>query len=228
MPILTGDIKLLKAQVNLDTPDGGGAMTSSEVVDGLSNNLFPDVADLERVYGNVALRKIFPAVYTSNVDSYYKAHAIISKPPADAKVSVNLFTTRSWTDRRLDAKEAIERYTGKGPRLTCRILEAHYAGSLVLNLLSLSGRDFPAESDAVVMRSPNGAEQTVRILKLAISKSPYTVSEGGSVVTFEAFLAVCSLSAYLVNDVVGPPLARAVANEAAFALLYSTNVAAGA
>ena len=39
MTIQTGDIKLLKSQVLLDTTDGGGAMTSNEVIDGQSNNL---------------------------------------------------------------------------------------------------------------------------------------------------------------------------------------------
>jgi hypothetical protein len=225
MTILQGDIKLLKAQVNLDTPDGGGAMTSAEVVDGLSNNLFPDVSELDRVYGRIALRKMFPAVYTGTVDSYYGAHAIISKPPIDPKVSVSLYTTKSWTDRRSDAKSAIERYLAKGPRITCRLLETHYQGSLVLSLISLSGADFPIKGDAIVLRAANGFEQFVRIMGLAVTRQAFTVTEGTAVTSFEAYVAVCALGQELAADFVGPPLSRAVANEAAFALLYTTNVA---
>lgn len=57
MTIQTGDIKLLKSQVLLDTADGGGAMTSNEVIDGQSNNLFPDVSALDRTYGRISMRK---------------------------------------------------------------------------------------------------------------------------------------------------------------------------
>ena len=55
MTIQTADIKILKSQVLLDTTDGGGAMTGSEVIDGQSNNLFPDISELDRTYGRIAL-----------------------------------------------------------------------------------------------------------------------------------------------------------------------------
>ena len=71
MSIQSGDIKLLKSQVLLDTSDGGGAMTSNEDVDGLSNNLFADISELDRTYGRVSLRKGYAAVTTTSVDSYY-------------------------------------------------------------------------------------------------------------------------------------------------------------
>lgn len=89
--IQSGDIKLNKSQVLLDTSDGGGAMTSVEVIDGQSNNLFPDVSALDRTYGRISMRKAFPAIMTSNTDSYFGSQVIISRVPEDPRVSVSLF-----------------------------------------------------------------------------------------------------------------------------------------
>lgn len=80
MPIQTGDIKLLQSEVLLDTDNGGGRMTANEVVDGLSNNLFPDISELDRTYGRIALRKAFPAVMTSTTDAYFVATWSLQRP----------------------------------------------------------------------------------------------------------------------------------------------------
>lgn len=140
MPIQSGDIKLLKSQVLLDTPDGGGAITANEVVDGQSNNLFPDVSELDRTYGRVKLRKAFAAVTTASVDSYYGAHAIISRIPADPRVSVSLFSTESWFDRRLEARDKIERYLARGSKWAGHLLEIQLEGQRAIQL-SLNPRD---------------------------------------------------------------------------------------
>ena len=51
MTILETDIKLMAAERMTDTDDGGGRETANEIVDGVSNNLFPDISRLDRVYG---------------------------------------------------------------------------------------------------------------------------------------------------------------------------------
>ena len=68
MPILDGDIKLLASQVLDDVPEGGGMATGNEIVDGVSNNLFNDISELDRTYGKISLRKVFPAVTTLTTD----------------------------------------------------------------------------------------------------------------------------------------------------------------
>ena len=83
MTIQSGDIKLLKSQILSDTSDGGGAITSNEVIDGLSNNLFPDISELDRTYGRIALRKCFPAVDTTTNDSYYGSNRGVPKHDYD-------------------------------------------------------------------------------------------------------------------------------------------------
>lgn len=68
MAILDGDIKLLKSEVLDDVPEGGGMATGAAVVHGASNNLFPDISELDRTYGRISLRKVFPVVLTDDVD----------------------------------------------------------------------------------------------------------------------------------------------------------------
>jgi hypothetical protein len=53
------DVKLLASQRLTDNPDGGGLMTSTEIVDGVVNNLWPDVSRVDRAYGVVNLRKLY-------------------------------------------------------------------------------------------------------------------------------------------------------------------------
>lgn len=140
MPIQSGDIKLLKSQVLLDTTDGGGAMTSNEVIDGQSNNLFPDVSELDRTYGRIALRKVFPAVQTNTNDSYFGSHMIVSRLPSDPRVNVSLFTTKDWNDRRAAARDKIERYLARGPKFAGHLLEMQLEGQRAIQL-SLDPRD---------------------------------------------------------------------------------------
>jgi hypothetical protein len=170
MPIQPEDIKLLKAQVNLDTTDGGGAMTADEVVDGLSNNLFADISELDRTYGRVSLRKAFPAVVTTSVDSYYGAHAIISRVPQDPRVSVSLFSTNDWTDRRAAARDKIERYLARGPKWSGHLLEMQLEGQRAIQLSLDAKDDDPKVGQGLSLVQfeglPTEYEQYVRVQKI--------------------------------------------------------------
>ena len=44
MPIKTNNLVLYKSERLTDTPDGGGKYSGKIVLDGESNNLFPDVS----------------------------------------------------------------------------------------------------------------------------------------------------------------------------------------
>ena len=95
MTINVDDVKLLKSQRLTDESDGGGRATGAAVVDGEVNNLFPDVSRLDRTTGRINLRKLFGGPMTQNADAYLGAHAIVTKSPADPRVSVVLFNTGS-------------------------------------------------------------------------------------------------------------------------------------
>jgi len=110
MAILATDVKLLKSQRLTDEEDGGGRATGQAVADDEINNLFPDISRLDRTTGRINLRKVFAGVSTTNSDTYLGAHAIVTKAPADPRVSVLLFNTKSQTDERNEAKSSIENY----------------------------------------------------------------------------------------------------------------------
>lgn len=228
MPIQSEDIKLLKSAVMADVPEGGGAATGIEVVDGQSNNIFPDTSTDDRASGRVQKRKLFGSVHTDNTDTALGAHFAVLAPPEDPLVHVTIFETPGWADTRDIAQDTVERYMVKGPRLSSRIMETHYAGSRLLQLYQVGGSNFPAAGDAIALRNPNGAEQYVRLLKVTQSKGTYYASEGGSATSFEANVAVCELGQALQFDVLGPPMGRAVSEGNTYAIAYTTTVAAGA
>src|SRR5580765_4279500 len=104
------DVKLLASQRLTDNPDGGGLMTSTEIVDGVVNNLWPDISRVDRAYGVVNLRKCYIKADTPDTAIYSGLHAIYITPPQDPRVSVTMFSTNNWADERADAQSAMERY----------------------------------------------------------------------------------------------------------------------
>lgn len=104
------DVKLLEPQRLTDNPNGGGLSTGVEIVDGQVNNLFDDISRVDRVNGDVSLRKGFVQATTANTDLYSGLHVIVAAPPEDDNVSVVVFRTPGWADERDDAKNVVERY----------------------------------------------------------------------------------------------------------------------
>lgn len=62
MSVQASELKMYKAQTNLDGPSNGGRLSAVEVVSGLSANLFPRVTNSERVAGVTRHRKAFHKV----------------------------------------------------------------------------------------------------------------------------------------------------------------------
>jgi hypothetical protein len=106
------DVKLFEPQRLTDNPDGGGLATTNEVVDGQVNNLFSDISRIDRVNGDVSLRKVFVQAATPNTDLYSGLHCIIQAPPLDPRVSAVLFETSNWAEERAGAQAFVESYLG--------------------------------------------------------------------------------------------------------------------
>lgn len=104
------DIKLFRPQRLTDNPDGGGLATATEIVDGEVNNLFDDISRIDRVNGELSLRKAFAIAATADTELYSDVHLIVAAPPLDPRVSAVLFRTSAWDDERADAQAAVERY----------------------------------------------------------------------------------------------------------------------
>lgn len=168
MPILDGDIVLLKSSVLDDVPEGGGMATGLAVVDGVSNNLFPDISELDRTYGRISLRKVFPAVLTDSVEGYYGAHVIVAEAPADPRVSAALFTTKSWSDQRTSAQNKLESYLAMGSESRYVLFGNHLSGQHSIQVHCAKSVVNPGVGDvfALVQRDTPTAQQFVRITRM--------------------------------------------------------------
>ena len=111
MAITQNDLEILKSEVMNDTDEGGGLPTAEAVVDGVSNNLFPDVSDIDRLEGRVRLRKVFPSVKTAGHDLLQAARLVVTEIPENSDVSVFMFKGTSFADRRFDAVDYMNSYT---------------------------------------------------------------------------------------------------------------------
>lgn len=228
MAILEDDIKLLKSRVMADTNDGGGQMTGIVVQDGLSNNVFPDTSDLDHAGGRVQMRKMFAVGHSDDTDTILGANVIVADAPNDPLVHCAIMKTAGWADERAVAKDYIERYLVKGPRLGPKIYDMHYAGAMQLRLITFApGIAFPQGGEAVALVNPDGTEQYVRILTLTMTTENVVLGTSGSTVNYaQAYVGTCQLGQALKFDVYGPPT-QPVVTEDAYAKVFSTNPSSG-
>ena len=209
MPILQDDIKLLKSEVLLDTDDGGGRMTTTEVIDGQINGLFPVISDLDSTYGRTALRKIFGGVMTNTTASYYGVTLIISKAADDPRVSMTVFTTESWTDRRINAQNRLESYLAPGPEISGYLLENHIAGQRAIQIFQRPGLEYLPVNHTVQLIWNAGLVtermQYVRVTRVTVTTRLFTYDGdkdyAADVITYE-------LSDALRYDFPGSPPSR--------------------
>lgn len=197
MAILDGDIQILKSEVMGDVPEGGGMATGDVVVDGASNNLFPVISEAARTYGNISLRKFFPALVTDDTAAYYGANLIVAQPPADAKIGVSIFTTKSWSDTRSAAKDKLESYLAMGAEGRWMLYGNHLAGQRTLQLHCPHTLASPAVDDvlALVQRDAETVYQYVRVQRLIsrVENVEFEDSKGvfyRDVITFELTAAL--------------------------------------
>lgn len=128
MPVETNNLVLYKSERLTDTPDGGGKYSGQVVVDGESNNLFPDVSELDRTMGRVSMRKVFAGINNNDTESLMGSTVFISKNPDDPNVSALLFSTESHTDVRSSAANRVESYLAKGAQAVGSLLDTAYSG----------------------------------------------------------------------------------------------------
>ena len=155
MTITVSDVKILKSERLTDYDDGGGKMTGIEVVDGVMNNLFPDISRLDRTYGRVSLRKAFAAIRSLTTDTYYGSHAIITEPPLDDDVNVTMFSTNSYPDERTNARDRIESYLTPSIESRYVLFGNHLTGSSLLSVYCDPKVPSPDIGDVYALRHLN-------------------------------------------------------------------------
>lgn len=192
MPILQGDIKLLKSERMTDNEDGGGRITGNVIEDGLSNEIFPDVSDLDRVYGRTSLRKVFAGVETDDTDLYFGNHNIIDQAPDDENVTVLMFATGSAVDQRATARDRVESYVVSGPLTPMRLYGDQYIGQRSILAYQRVGQAVPDIGDVLLLATesgPNaGDSQYVRVTGVSTEDQVFTDGQGDfvrQVVTIE-------------------------------------------
>lgn len=205
MAIESQDIKLMASERLTDNEDGGGRMSAIEVVDGVVNNAFPDISRLDRAYGRVNLRKVYASVETDDTAVFYGSHAIITDTPLDPKVSVLMFSTKSFTDERDAAKNHIENYLGLSIRTNYVLFGNQLAGQRTIVVYSDVQAKKPQTGDVFVLRVENaqgnltGAEQYIRVTKVASETRQFTDDRGD----FQKVVHTLSLSDALTSSFTG-------------------------
>ena len=203
MPIETKDLVIYKSERLTDNDDGGGKYSGQIIEDGLSNNLFDDISELNRTTGDVSMRKIFPAVTTADTDKLMGATVFISELPKDPAVSAVLFSTKSWTDERTAAKNRVENYLAKGGQTAGTPLDTHYQGMKILQVAMFQQETESAVGDSIVLVSNEGKalqhEQFVRITKVETRTAVMVVDQKD----VEYKVATYTLSDALDQDFVG-------------------------
>ncbi len=203
MAIETNNLVLYKSERLTDTSDGGGKYNGQVIVDGQSNNLFDDIAEMDRTMGDVSMRKIFPAVTTNDTDKLMGATVFISENPVDPNVSALIFSTKSWTDERQAAQNRVENYLAKGGQIAGTPLDTHWQG-----MKSVQVAMFPIETessvgDTIVLilneGKPLEREQYIHITKVE-TRTAIIVVDGKPV---EYKIATYTINDPLVVDFVG-------------------------
>lgn len=210
MPILSGDVKLLKSANMADVLEGGGAPTGLQIADGVSNSIFPDVSELDRAGGRVNLRKTFVGVQTDDTDTYFGANVIVAEPPEDPRVSVTLFTNKQTFDTRSQVARRVESYLNAGPEIDGYLYENHITGQRSIQIFQRMEAAPPTIGRTLVLRKNEGQpteyEQYVRITRVVVEERGFTVQ--GSANDYRANVVTCDLSDALRADFPGSPARR--------------------
>ena len=183
MTILASDIQLMESERMRDTSDGGGRQTGEAIVSGEVGNIFPKISRTDSVYGRVNLRKIYLAVRTANNDVYGGAHAIISAPPANERISCLLFSTESAFDTRDAARDRIESYVVAGPLSRMRLYGNQLIGQQAILTYQPESEPLPDVGQVYVLSTENSggvvsASQYVRITDVTHEVRTFTDDQG--------------------------------------------------
>lgn len=157
---------------------------------------------------------------------FYGNNVIIDTPPIDPLVSVALFKTDSWADRRTAAASRIESYLARGAKTDGYLYEQHIAGQQALLVLQRTDRPLPSVgSTLVVVKNPGAAselQQYVRITSVSAQEMEFQREN----TSFKRNVLTLNISDPLAFDVQGGvPDFDDVRGEGSSSRVYNTLVA---
>lgn len=208
MTIQESNIVFLESQVMDDVPEGGGAATGTEIPDGVMNNVFEDISDLDRAYGRFNLRKVFLAVRELGTSLYSGVKTVVTGLPTDPALGYTLFTTNDPFDVRTDAASAVEAYLYKGPMWNAALLENHITGMRAISVIQRVGTQLPPIGKTLCLVQDEGEagekEQYIRVIKVEATETTFEDSSG----EFTRWVVRLDLSDALRYDFLGHSASR--------------------
>ena len=225
MAIAATDIKLRKSQRLTDNPDGGGRMVQDLVVDGVLNNLFPNIGDEERTTGRTVLRKAFVHVDTADRDVLKDAIGVILRQPGDSKITMVMMGLGSYSDTRAQARDRIESYTIKGVESRYILLGNHFTGQQSLQLYCMADAATPEIGDNWCLATDQpgypAAEQYVRVSKILNRTSQTFYDDRGA---FERDVIIVEIASALLVNFYGMTAPSRFTHEKPPTRVHDTNV----
>ena len=194
MPIQEQNIQFLRSQVMDDVPEGGGAATGTAIPDGVMNNVFEDISDLDRAMGRFNLRKLFLGVRALNTDLYGGAKLVVTQLPQDQAIGYALFTTQDAFDQRAQAQNRVESYLFKGPGWPGYLYANHISGMRALSVIQRVGSELPPIGKTLCLVQDEGLssefEQYVRVTQVDVSVQTFEDGRG----EFERWIVTLTIS----------------------------------
>lgn len=207
MTIQESNIVFLESQVMDDVPEGGGAATGTEIPDGVMNNVFEDISDLDRAYGRFNLRKVFRGARTGNQSVQWRQDRG-HRSAHDPALGYTLFTTNDPFDVRTDAASAVEAYLYKGPMWNAALLENHITGMRAISVIQRVGTQLPPIGKTLCLVQDEGEagekEQYIRVIKVEATETTFEDSSG----EFTRWVVRLDLSDALRYDFLGHSASR--------------------
>lgn len=166
------DIKLLEPQRLSDNADGGGLATANVVVDGQINNVFPDISRIDRVNGEVSLRKVFVKADGADTEVFSGVHVIVQQPPGDERVSAVVFEVRAagggvfWGSERSDAQALVERYLDESVITRMIPYDRQLAGGRAVLVYQRPELPLPEIGDVYVLKNESLVPATSEFIRI--------------------------------------------------------------
>ena len=181
MALDESNLKILKSEDLSDFPDGGGRITNKEVIDGKSNDLFLDIPDTSRAYGDLDLVKVFPAVVAQTNEPLLGGVFSLGDLPEDPTVAITMFTTKDWFDRRKDAIKYVENYLSPADKLSGALYDRQLKTQRVVQLIAEVDAPLPSigRSYYLVQNEGQANEFNQYILVSAITYEDRTFTISG-------------------------------------------------
>ena len=229
MAITQDHIQILKSERLTDTPDGGGRITGNPVADGVPNDVFPNIGDIDRATGRIRLRKLYGGVKSPNTDLAVNGNVMVARPPSQPGLHTTLFATNDWSDERAAAASRLESYLAAGPITSLVVLGTQIAGQQAVICYAHETLPLPEVGDTLVVSEENlatgaiTAQQFVRVTGVEAELATFTDSRGD----FQRLIVTLELSGPLNREYPGDvQVQRNNVGQASPTLIRTTRVAA--